>query len=169
MRLGADASASTARRGIAVGVDCAAGEPEVLGSHVLLAVGRAPTPTTRARGGGDRSTPRAISWSTSFRTSASPTYGRSAIATGAAPSPTLPITNSRSPRRTCSTARPARSAIAFRLRALYRSAVGRVGLTETEARAKGPGADRHAADDQGEARGREGRSLGLYEGCRRPR
>ena len=31
-----------ARRRIAVGVDCASGEPEVLGSHVLLAVGRRP-------------------------------------------------------------------------------------------------------------------------------
>ena len=33
---------------IAVGVNCTAGEPEVLGSHVLLAVGRRPTPTTSA-------------------------------------------------------------------------------------------------------------------------
>src|SRR5262249_29776926 len=28
--------------GVAVGVDCAGGEPEVIGSHVLLAVGRTP-------------------------------------------------------------------------------------------------------------------------------
>ena len=38
-------SASASRRtseGVAVGVDCAEGEPDVVGSHVLLAVGRRP-------------------------------------------------------------------------------------------------------------------------------
>ena len=43
MRTGAECIALARREGgVAVGVDCSDGEPEVVGSHVLLAVGRRP-------------------------------------------------------------------------------------------------------------------------------
>ena len=95
---------------IAVGVNCAAGEPEVLGSHVLLAVGRRPnTDDLGLEAAGVKVDAHGyivvddVSEDQRRRTS-----GRSATATAAAPSPTPRTTISRSPRRTCSTAPRAR-------------------------------------------------------------
>jgi pyruvate/2-oxoglutarate dehydrogenase complex dihydrolipoamide dehydrogenase (E3) component len=93
-------------RGVAVGVNCAAGEPVSIGSHVLLAVGRCPNTddlgldkagvATDARG--------YITVDDSLATNV-PAFGHWAIATGAAHSRTLPTTISRSSPPTCSTAR----------------------------------------------------------------
>ena len=118
-----------------------AGEPEVVGSHVLLAVGRRPnTDDLGPRGGGRRrSTRAATSSSTTGCGRASPTSGRSATATAGAPSPIRPTTTSRSSPRTCSTAAPRRVSDRIPGYALYIDPpLGRVGLTEAEAQRERP-------------------------------
>jgi pyruvate/2-oxoglutarate dehydrogenase complex dihydrolipoamide dehydrogenase (E3) component len=72
--------------GVAVDVDCTSGDPVVVGSHVLLAVGR-------------RSNTASGLW---------------AIATGAAPSRTRPTTTTRSSPPICSMTRPDGSATGYR-------------------------------------------------------
>ena len=101
---------------IAVGVNCTSGEPEVVGSHVLLAVGRRPNTDDLGLEAAGVAGRRARLHRRRRRLADQRlrTSGRSATATAAAPSPTPPTTTSRSPRRTCSTARRARSATAFR-------------------------------------------------------
>ena len=95
----------TARRGHRVGVDCATGEPEVVGSHVLLAVGRRPnTDDLGLDAAGVAVDARGYIMVDDDFAPASPTSGRSATATAAAPSRTPPTTISRSSPRTCSTA-----------------------------------------------------------------
>ena len=95
-------------------VDCAAGEPEVIGSHVLLAIGPPPQHRrSRPRQSRHRaSTSAATSSSTTRCAPACPASGRWATATAAAPSPTPPTTISRSSRPTCWTASGGGSATA---------------------------------------------------------
>ena len=89
---------------IAAGVSCEEGPPDVLGSHLLLAVGRFPTPTTWAwRRPASPPTGAASSRSTTSSAPRSPASGRSATATPAAPSPTPPTTTTRSSPPTSST------------------------------------------------------------------
>ena len=100
-----------------------------------------------------------------------PASGRSATATAAAPSRTPPTTTSRSSPPTCSTASSRRVSDRIPAYALYIDPpLGRVGMTEAEARATGrPLLDRQAPDDAGRPRDREGRDAGLHEGRRRRR
>ena len=67
MRLNAKCIGVLAKRGEEIGarVDCTPGRPEVIGTHLLLAVGRRPTPTTSAwRRPASPPTSAATSWST---------------------------------------------------------------------------------------------------------
>ena len=113
---------------------------EVVGSHVLLAVGRRPNTDDLgldAAGVDDRRA-RLHRRRRPVARPMCPASGRWATATAGAPSPTPPITISRSSPRTCSTARPARSATASPAYALYIDPpLGRVGMTEAEARKAG--------------------------------
>ena len=101
--------------------------------------GADPIPTTSgSTGPASRSTRAATSRSTTSCAPTCPGSGRSATATAAAPSPTPPTTISRSSPPTCSTASRAASAIASPAYALYIDPpLGRVGMTEREARAGG--------------------------------
>ena len=152
--------------GVAVNVDCTEGAPQVVGSHLLLAVGRRPNTddlgldkagvATDARGYitvDDSCAPMCRASS------------RSATATGAARSRIPPTTTSRSWRRTCSTARTRRVTDRIPgLRALHRSAARPLRHDRgRSAQVRPSGADRHHADGGREPRLREGRDQRLHE------
>jgi pyruvate/2-oxoglutarate dehydrogenase complex dihydrolipoamide dehydrogenase (E3) component len=88
--------------GVAVGLECGEADPVARGSHVLLAVGRVPTPTISAWTA-PASRPMSAATSRSTKACAPPTRasGRWAIATARAPSRTRPTTTTRSSRTTC--------------------------------------------------------------------
>ena len=156
VRTGAECiSLAPHEHGVAVSVDCAEGPPEAIGSHVLLAVGRRPnTDDLGARPGRRRHRRARLHHGRrepgDQRARAS---GRSATATAAAPSPTPPTTTSRSSRPTCSTASTGESSERIPAYALYIDPpLGRVGMTEAQARATRPAAaDGQAPDDAASA------------------
>lgn len=87
--------------GVAVGVDCTDGAPEVVGSHVLVAVGRRPnTDDLGLENAGWPPTPAGTSRSTTSCARAHRGSGRSVTATGVAPSHIPRTTTSRSSLRT---------------------------------------------------------------------
>jgi pyruvate/2-oxoglutarate dehydrogenase complex dihydrolipoamide dehydrogenase (E3) component len=100
--------------GVAVSVDCASGDREIVASHVLLALGRTPTPATSAwMPRASRRTNVALSLSTIGSGRRPPASGRSATATGAARSPTRPTATPTWSPPTFWTARADRSATGF--------------------------------------------------------
>ena len=163
LRLGAECIRFAPRgAAIAVGVDCADGAPEVIGSHVLLAIGRRPnTDDLGLEAAGVATDARGyIAVDDALAHHRSPASGRWATATAAAPSPTPPTTTSRSSRPTCSTATPAASPTASPAYALYTDPpLGRVGMTEAEARASGRRVliGRRAMTEVGRARSKKAR------------
>ena len=109
--------------GIAVDVDCAEGEPKIVGSHVLLAVGRRPnTDDLGLDKAGVQTDARGYIVVDDQFAPACRASGRWATATAAARSPTPPTTTSRSSRPTCSTATAQGQRPDPRLRALHRPA-----------------------------------------------
>ncbi len=124
--------------GIAVGVDCTSGEPEVSGSHVLLATGRHPnTDDLGLDKAGGRPTNGAISRSTTACAPMFRIFSQWETATAAAPSRTPPITTSRSSPQFIDDD-PRRVSDRIQTYALYIDPpLGRAGMTETEARKKG--------------------------------
>ena len=88
--------------GIAVKADCAGTGREVVGSHLLLAVGRIPNTGDLGldRAGVKTDARGFITVDDELHTGV-PGYGRSAIATGAAHSPTPPTTTTRSSPTIC--------------------------------------------------------------------
>ena len=126
-------------QGVAVSVDCADGPPEAIGSHVLLAVGRRPnTDDLGLDRAGVRPTLAAISLLTRAWPPMSRGSGRSATATAAAPSRIRLTTISRSSPQICSTVSTRELRERIPAYALYIDPpLGRVGMTEAEARASG--------------------------------
>ena len=155
--------------GIGVGVDCTAGEPEILASHVLLAMGRRPNTD-------DLGLPNAgvaldargfIVVDDELRTSVPHIFamgdcnGKGAFTHTAYNDFEIIAANLLDGEARRVSARP-------RLRALYRS-TARSRRPERArgacVRSEGPG--RHAADDAGEPRNRKRRDAGLHEDRRR--
>ena len=123
---GADhVSFSKHKQGVAVSVNSA----ELIGSDMLIAVGRRPNTDNLGLDRAElRPTRAATSRSMTICRPMSKASGRWATATARAPSPTPPTTTSRSSRRTCSMARIAGSPTASPGYALYIDPpLGRVG------------------------------------------
>jgi pyruvate/2-oxoglutarate dehydrogenase complex dihydrolipoamide dehydrogenase (E3) component len=156
--------------GVAVGVDCTSGEPEVSGSHVLLATGRHPnTDDLGLDKAGVKTDERGyIEVDDSLRTNVPHIFamgdcnGRGAFTHTSYNDFEIVAANliDDDPRR-----------VSDRIQtyALYIDPpLGRAGMTETEARKKGHKLhDRDAPHDKGRPRGRKGRDAGFHESHRR--
>ena len=122
------------------GSSCGEGPKEIVGSHVLFAVGRRPEHRRPRPRQGRRQDRRARLHRRRRRSSApmSPASSRVGDATAAAPSPTPPTTTTRSWSPTCSTASIARVSDRITAYGLFIDPpLGRVGMTEREVRQSG--------------------------------
>ncbi len=126
-------------RGVAVGVDCTNGEPTVVGSHVLLAVGRRPnTDDLGLDAAGVVTDDRGYITVDDGLATSVPGIWALGDCNGRGALPTRRTTISRSSPPTCSMANRARLSDRVLGYALYIDPpLGRVGMTETQARATG--------------------------------
>ena len=151
---------------VRVHVICRDGEPEILGSHVLLAVGRRPNTDDLGLEAAGVKTDKQRLYRCRRRTAheRARASGRWATATARVRSLIPPTTTLRSSQPTCSMKALVGSATGYRLRSLHRSAPwpGRADRSRSEGRRQAP-ACRVPTDDAGPTSGRERRNKRLHE------